>query len=71
MAPCLHCLYTGTSYMYVANIQISCIFHILLLYSYVSDDSLMLIFLQIWDTAGQERFRSITHAYYRDSQGRH
>lgn len=24
--------------------------------------------LQIWDTAGQERFRSITHAYYRDSQ---
>lgn len=31
----------------------------------------MLIFLQIWDTAGQERFRSITHAYYRDSQGRH
>ncbi|XP_032221132.1 ras-related protein Rab-26 isoform X1 [Nematostella vectensis] len=23
--------------------------------------------LQIWDTAGQERFRSITHAYYRDS----
>ncbi|XP_068673130.1 ras-related protein Rab-26-like [Montipora foliosa] len=22
----------------------------------------------IWDTAGQERFRSITHAYYRDSQ---
>jgi hypothetical protein len=24
---------------------------------------------QIWDTAGQERFRSITHAYYRDSHG--
>ncbi|CAB3995318.1 ras-related Rab-37-like isoform X3 [Paramuricea clavata] len=23
--------------------------------------------LQIWDTAGQERFRSVTHAYYRDS----
>ncbi|XP_073245424.1 ras-related protein Rab-37-like isoform X2 [Porites lutea] len=23
---------------------------------------------KIWDTAGQERFRSITHAYYRDSQ---
>lgn len=26
--------------------------------------------LQIWDTAGQERFRSVTHAYYRDAQGR-
>ncbi len=24
---------------------------------------------QIWDTAGQERFRSITRAYYRDSDG--
>ena len=59
--------------MYVANIQISCIFHILQqVYCIpVSADSLMLIFLQIWDTAGQERFRSITHAYYRDSQGRH
>lgn len=30
---------------------------------------LLFLFLQIWDTAGQERFRSITHAYYRDSQG--
>ena len=27
-------------------------------------------FLQIWDTAGQERFRSVTHAYYRDANGR-
>lgn len=26
--------------------------------------------LQIWDTAGQERFRSVTHAYYRDSHGK-
>ncbi|KAM7334557.1 hypothetical protein ACRRTK_007877 [Alexandromys fortis] len=26
--------------------------------------------LQIWDTAGQERFRSVTHAYYRDAQGK-
>lgn len=26
--------------------------------------------LQIWDTAGQERFRSVTHAYYRDANGR-
>lgn len=25
---------------------------------------------QIWDTAGQERFRSVTHAYYRDANGR-
>lgn len=25
--------------------------------------------LQIWDTAGQERFRSISHAYYRNSHG--
>ena len=25
--------------------------------------------LQVWDTAGQERFRSITHGYYRNSQG--
>jgi len=28
------------------------------------------LILKIWDTAGQERFRSITHAYYRDSQGK-
>eukprot|EP01098_Paradermamoeba_levis_P007692 TRINITY_DN3205_c0_g1_i1.p1 TRINITY_DN3205_c0_g1~~TRINITY_DN3205_c0_g1_i1.p1 ORF type:complete len:218 (+),score=40.38 TRINITY_DN3205_c0_g1_i1:243-896(+) len=25
--------------------------------------------LQLWDTAGQESFRSITHSYYRNSQG--
>lgn len=25
--------------------------------------------MQIWDTAGQERFRSISHAYYRNSHG--
>ncbi|KAJ4454786.1 putative Ras-related protein Rab-4B [Paratrimastix pyriformis] len=25
--------------------------------------------LQIWDTAGQERFKSVTHAYYRESIG--
>lgn len=25
---------------------------------------------QIWDTAGQERFRSVTHAYYRDADGK-
>ena len=25
--------------------------------------------IQIWDTAGQERFRSISHAYYRNSHG--
>lgn len=25
---------------------------------------------QIWDTAGQERFRSVTHAYYRDANGK-
>lgn len=46
MAPCLHCLHTGTSYMYVANIQISCIFHIStasLLYLYVSADSLYIL----------------------------
>lgn len=30
-------------------------------------DSLL---FQIWDTAGQERFRSVTHAYYRDANGR-
>lgn len=28
-----------------------------------------IIKLQIWDTAGQERFRSISHAYYRNSNG--
>ncbi len=27
--------------------------------------------LQMWDTAGQERFRSVTHAYYRDAQGKY
>ena len=25
--------------------------------------------LKIWDTAGHERFRSVTHSYYRNSQG--
>jgi GTPase SAR1 family protein len=25
--------------------------------------------VQVWDTAGQERFRSISHAYYRNSNG--
>ena len=25
--------------------------------------------LKIWDTAGHERFRSVTHSYYRDTQG--
>ena len=25
--------------------------------------------MQVWDTAGQERFRSISHAYYRNSHG--
>ena len=29
----------------------------------------ILIKLQIWDTAGQERFQSITHTYYRGSDG--
>ncbi len=28
-----------------------------------------IIKMQIWDTAGQERFRSISHAYYRNSHG--
>ncbi len=28
-----------------------------------------IIKMQVWDTAGQERFRSISHAYYRNSQG--
>ena len=32
------------------------------IHSYISSS-------QIWDTAGQERFRSVTHAYYRDSHG--
>lgn len=31
------------------------------------DDSV--VKMQIWDTAGQERFRSISQAYYRNSQG--
>uniref|UniRef100_A0A8C1JD79 small monomeric GTPase n=2 Tax=Cyprinus carpio TaxID=7962 RepID=A0A8C1JD79_CYPCA len=31
----------------------------------------MKVKLQIWDTAGQERFRSVTHAYYRDAQGKY
>uniref|UniRef100_A0A673G5Z9 small monomeric GTPase n=1 Tax=Sinocyclocheilus rhinocerous TaxID=307959 RepID=A0A673G5Z9_9TELE len=31
----------------------------------------MKIKLQMWDTAGQERFRSVTHAYYRDAQGKY
>ena len=30
----------------------------------------ILLYFQIWDTAGQERFRSVTHAYYRDANGR-
>lgn len=34
------------------------------------DDEKGLLLLQIWDTAGQERFRSVTHAYYRDANGR-
>lgn len=34
------------------------------------DNENVLLFLQIWDTAGQERFRSVTHAYYRDANGR-
>lgn len=29
------------------------------------------LYLQMWDTAGQERFRSVTHAYYRDAQGKY
>ena len=32
------------------------------------DDS-HLVKVQVWDTAGQERFRSISHAYYRNSKG--
>jgi small GTP-binding protein len=32
-------------------------------------DGLKVIKMQIWDTAGQERFRSISHAYYRNSHG--
>lgn len=35
-----------------------------------NDNENALLFLQIWDTAGQERFRSVTHAYYRDANGR-
>ncbi|XP_059413600.1 ras-related protein Rab-37-like isoform X1 [Carassius carassius] len=31
----------------------------------------MKVKLQMWDTAGQERFRSVTHAYYRDAQGKY
>uniref|UniRef100_A0A672S8X6 RAB37, member RAS oncogene family n=1 Tax=Sinocyclocheilus grahami TaxID=75366 RepID=A0A672S8X6_SINGR len=27
--------------------------------------------VSMWDTAGQERFRSVTHAYYRDAQGKY
>lgn len=34
------------------------------------DDDGEILLLQIWDTAGQERFRSVTHAYYRDANGR-
>lgn len=33
------------------------------------DKGSRLVKLQIWDTAGQERFRSISHAYYRNSHG--
>jgi small GTP-binding protein len=33
----------------------------------VDGDSIVKV--QIWDTAGQERFRSISHAYYRNSHG--
>lgn len=25
--------------------------------------------LQIWDTAGQDKYKTITHSYYRNSQG--
>ena len=32
---------------------------------------IIIVLLQIWDTAGQERFRSVTHAYYRDANGRY
>lgn len=32
-------------------------------------DGAKLVKMQIWDTAGQERFRSISQAYYRNSQG--
>jgi small GTP-binding protein len=32
-------------------------------------DGRSLVKLQVWDTAGQERFRSISHAYYRNSHG--
>jgi Ras-related protein Rab-1A len=32
-------------------------------------DGSKVVKVQIWDTAGQERFRSISHAYYRNSQG--
>ena len=32
-------------------------------------DGSQVVKVQIWDTAGQERFRSISHAYYRNSQG--
>lgn len=36
-----------------------------------NDEGVLSFFLlQIWDTAGQERFRSVTHAYYRDANGR-
>lgn len=57
------------------HLRVSTLPHLwfMLMYSWRINEAWAVIapLLQIWDTAGQERFRSVTHAYYRDAQGKY